>query len=67
MHGDKAKLLAEVQARMANNPDIAKGIGLEFADSSRPNPVIGHHLPSADLGDANKPSGAVGVCPFSSM
>lgn len=35
MHGDKAALLAEVQSRMATNPDICNGIGLEFADAKQ--------------------------------
>lgn len=35
MHGDKAAMLQEVQSRMATNPEICEGIGLEFADASK--------------------------------
>lgn len=51
MQGDKAALLAEVQARMVANPEMAKGIGLEPIDPK----------------DAavNVPVMGAGVCPFS--
>ena len=52
MQGDKAALLAEVQARMVANPEMAKGIGLDPIDPK----------------DAavNVPVMGPGVCPFSS-
>ena len=52
MQGDKAALLAEVQARMVANPEMAKGIGLDLIDPK----------------DAavNEPFMGAGVCPFSS-
>ena len=52
MQGDKAALLAEVQARMVANPEMAKGIGLDPIDPK----------------DAavNEPVMGSGVCPFSS-
>ncbi len=52
MQGDKAALLAEVQARMVANPEMAKGIGLDPID---PNDS-----------DLYRPVSASGVCPFSS-
>lgn len=36
MQGDKAALLAEVQARMVADPEVAKGIGLEPIDPTHP-------------------------------
>ncbi len=52
MQGDKAALLAEVQARMVANPEMAKGIGLDPIDPTDP--------------DLNRPIVASGGCPFSS-
>ena len=50
MQGDKAALLAEVQARMVANPEMAKGIGLEPIDPADP--------------DLHQPVLAPGVCPM---
>lgn len=52
MQGDKAALLAEVQARMVANPEIAKGIGLDPIDLDDP--------------DLNRPIVPSGACPYSS-
>ena len=52
MQGDKAALLAEVQARMVANPEMAKGIGLDPIDPTDR--------------DLNRPIGASGGCPYSS-
>ena len=51
MQGDKAALLAEVQARMVANPEMAKGLGLDPIDPNEP--------------DLNRGPSAPMVCPFS--
>lgn len=71
MQGDKAALLAEVQARMVANPEMAKGIGLDpidpnDADLIRPIVASGGCLYSS--GQAETPKGrqaANGLCPMS--
>ena len=52
MQGDKEALLAEVQARMVANPEMAKGIGLDPINPNNP--------------DLNRPIVASGGCPYSS-
>ena len=70
MQGDKAALLAEVQARMVANPEMAKGIGLEPIDPKDAAvnvPVMGPVVCPFSSGQAKTPKGreaASGLCPM---
>lgn len=71
MQGDKAALLAEVQARMVANPEMAKGIGLDPIDPKDAAvnvPVMGPAVCPFSSGQARTPKGrqaADGLCPIS--
>ncbi|DBA83022.1 hypothetical protein WJX77_004136 [Trebouxia sp. C0004] len=71
MQGDKAALLAEVQARMVANPEMAKGVGLDPIDPNDPGlnrPVGGSGACPYFSGQAQTPKGrqaANGLCPMS--
>ncbi len=71
MQGDKAALLAEVQARMVANPEMAKGIGLDPIDpddSDLNRPIVASGVCAYSNGQAETPNGrqaASGLCPMS--
>lgn len=71
MQGDKASLLAEVQARMVANPEMAKGIGLDPIDPKDAAvnvPVVGPGVCPSSSGQAGSMKGrqaASGQCPMS--
>lgn len=70
MQGDKAALLAEVQARMVANPEMAKGIGLDPIDprdAAVNVPVMGPVVRPFASGQAKTSKGreaASGLCPM---
>ncbi|KAL3156129.1 hypothetical protein ABBQ32_012425 [Trebouxia sp. C0010 RCD-2024] len=67
MQGDKAALLAEVQARMVANPEMAKGIGLEPIDPKDAAvnvPVMGPVVCPFPTGQAKTPKGREAACPM---
>ena len=71
MQGDKAALLAEVQARMVANPEMAKGIGLDPIDPKDAAvnvPVMGPGVCPFSSGQSRTPKGRPGTngqCPMS--
>lgn len=70
MQGDKAALLAEVQARMIADPEMARGIGLDPIDPTDPGlnqPVMAPMACPFSSGQAMTPKGrqaANGLCPM---
>jgi len=67
MQGDKAALLAEVQARMVANPEMAKGIGLDPIDPDLNTPLVASGACPYSSGQAETPKGrqaASGLCPM---
>ena len=70
MQGDKAALLAEVQARVVANPELAKGIGLDPIDPNDPDlhrPVtapMGCPFPDGQAHTAKGRQASSGLCPM---